>query len=128
VDRCYANVHVRLSPSLLRIGDDRFSPEEILHLEAVTDRIILPREAMGLADAKFMAAIGAFLGWQAVIFTFMLSCVLGSVVGLTMIALKKQAQSKPIPYGPYIAMAATAWIFGGNKLFEWYFRWWLGNS
>jgi leader peptidase (prepilin peptidase)/N-methyltransferase len=126
VDRCYASVRVRLSPSVLRIGDDHFNPEEILHLEAVTDQISVPREAMGLADVKFMAAIGAFLGWQSVIFTFMLSCVLGSIIGLTMIALKKQAQSKPIPYGPYIAMAATVWIFGGNKLFDWYVRWWLG--
>ena len=61
VDRCYREVEIRLSSSILQIGRDRLNPEEVPHMEAVTDRIVIPREAMGLGDVKFMAAIA--LSW-----------------------------------------------------------------
>ena len=122
VDRCYRDVRVRLGPSELQIGEERLKPEEVHHMEATCAEIVLPREAMGLGDVKFMAAIGAFLGWQAVIFSLMLSSMIGSVVGLTLIALRKQAWSSRLPYGPYIAVAAAIWVFGGRHLVEWWFR------
>ena len=122
VDRCYQDVLVRLSPALLQIGDEKLNPEEVPHMEAMSAEIVLPREAMGLGDVKFMGAIGAFLGWKAVVFSLMMSSVIGSMVGITLIALRKQAWSSRLPYGPYIALAAALWIFGGKRLVEW----WLG--
>lgn len=110
-DRCYWNVDVQLSPETLKIGADTYKPEEIPHMTAVTSRLVLPREAMGFGDVKFMAAIGAFLGWQAVIFALMASAVLGSIVGVTSILLRKNEWSSRIPYGPYIAIAATIYLF-----------------
>jgi leader peptidase (prepilin peptidase)/N-methyltransferase len=115
IDRCYKKVELRLQPKQLRIGQDLFDPEKVLHLEAVADHVVLPREAMGLGDVKFMAAIGAFLGWPAVIFSLALSSVIGSVTGVTLIALRKREWSARMPYGPYIAVAAVIWIFGGYK-------------
>jgi len=121
VDRCYKNVLIRLTSTSLKIGDETMNPEEVPHLEAVTGELLLPREAMGLGDVKFMAAIGGFLGWQAIVFSLMLSSIIGSVVGMTLIALRKQAWSSRLPYGPYIALAAAIWIFGGRQLMEWFF-------
>jgi len=123
VDRCYKDVMVRLSPVLLRVGDDEFNPEQVPYLEAVSADIVLPREAMGLGDVKFMGGIGAFLGWKAVIFSLMASSLIGSLVGVTLIALRKQAWSSRLPYGPYIAAAAAIWVFWGNRLMEM----WLGR-
>ncbi|MGI8965241.1 MAG: prepilin peptidase, partial [Limisphaerales bacterium] len=121
IDRCYANVEVRLTPKSLTIGEDQFDPEKIPHLEMWTDEITVPREAMGFGDVKFMAAIGAFLGWPAVLFSLMLSSIMGATVGIILIALKKQEWSSRLPYGPYIALAAVIWIFGGHELMAW---WW----
>lgn len=121
VDRCFRDVRVRLKPGALEIGEEKFDPEQVPHMETVSSEVVLPQEAMGLGDVKFMAAIGAFLGWKAVIFSLMVSSMIGSVVGVTLIALKKQAWSSRLPYGPYIAMAAAFWLFGGKRLVEWWF-------
>ena len=123
-DRCYRDVEVRLSQGALRVGDDKFQPEEVPFFELVADRLVLPREAMGLGDVKFMAAIGAFLGAGAVVFSLMLSAILGSLVGLTLIVIGKRSWSNRIPYGPYIALAAIIWMFGAR---EWVRAWLLGG-
>mgnify|MGYP000622149448 CR=1 FL=1 len=120
VDRCYKDVTVRLGPEILQIGPDALAPEAVSHLEAVTEELVLPREAMGLGDVKFMGAIGAFLGWKAVLFSLMASSVIGSVVGVGAILLGRRAWSSRLPYGPYIALAAVLWLFGGR---EWVVAW-----
>ena len=120
VDRCYKEAVVRLSPEALRIDDEQLNPEEVPHLEAVSDQIVLPREAMGLGDVKFMAAIGAFLGWKAVFFCLIVSSFIGSLVGVTLVVLRKRALSSRLPYGPYIAAAAALWAFAGHDIIDWY--------
>lgn len=111
IDRGFANVTVRLSPKRLRVGEEEFNPETIPHMEAVGTEIVLPREAMGFGDVKFMAAIGAFLGWQATVFSLVVSSFLGSIVGIIGMATKGRERFARIPYGPYIAAAAAIWIF-----------------
>ena len=89
-------------------------------MEAVSDRIVIPREAMGLGDMKFMAAIGAFLGWQGVVFSLFLSSALGAVVGLSLMVVGRKPER--LAYGPYISIAATLWIFAGHPIVAWYLR------
>ncbi len=122
-DRCYRDVSIRLSASELKIGEDVLKPEEIPYLEAVTDRLVLPREVMGLGDVKFMAAIGAFLGWSGVVFCLFLSSVIGAVAGLGLIALGKRSMGSRLQYGPCLAIAAVVWIFGGWRWWFWLWKW-----
>jgi len=119
VDRCYKDVLVLLSQEKLRIGEDEFSPDDVPHMEATSAEVILPREAMGLGDVKFMAAIGAFLGWEAIVFCLMVSSIIGAVVGVTLIASGKREWSSRLSYGPYIALAAILWIFWGWDWRDW---------
>ena len=80
------------------------------------------KEAMGFGDVKLMGAIGAFLGWQAVLFTVFISSVLGSVCGLFLIAFGGVKLQSRIPFGPYISAAAAIWVFWGPALFNAYVR------
>ena len=120
VDRCYKDVRVLLTSSRLQIGEEKLDPEQVHYMEAVSQEIILPREAMGLGDVKFMGAIGAFLGWQAVLFSLVLSSFVGALVGIVLVLSGKRALSSRLPYGPYIAIGATIWIFFGWDLLSWY--------
>jgi leader peptidase (prepilin peptidase)/N-methyltransferase len=122
VDRCYKDVRVRLTTSWLEIGEEKLNPEQVPYMEAVSSEIVLPREAMGLGDVKFMGAIGAFLGWQAVIFSLVVSSFIGAIVGLGLVVTGKRALSSRLPYGPYIALAAAVWVFAGRDLLAWYGR------
>ena len=118
VDRGYRDVMVRLAlrSGWLEIGGERLNPETVPYLEAVSAEIVLPREAMGLGDVKFMGAIGAFVGWQGVLFSLMVSSMIGAAAGITLIIMRRREWSSRMPYGPYIALAAAIWIFGGKKI------------
>ena len=110
---------VRLSPSSLEIGEEKLNPDDVPCMECVSAEIVLPREAMGLGDVKFMAAIGAFIGWQGAIFSLMISSLIGAAVGVTLILLRRREWSSRMPYGPYIALAAVIWIFSHKTFFAW---------
>jgi leader peptidase (prepilin peptidase) / N-methyltransferase len=123
IDRCYRDVPVKLAllSNKLQIGDEKLNPDEVVHMEILADQIVLPREAMGFGDVKFMGAIGAFLGWPAVVFTFMVSSCIGAVLGLTLIALRIMNRSSRLPYVPFISIAAAIWVFLPQDLrHQWY--------
>ncbi|HEX3624055.1 MAG TPA: prepilin peptidase [Verrucomicrobiae bacterium] len=120
VDRGFKDVTVKLSPSVLEIGGEKMSPDEVPFMECVSAEIVLPREAMGLGDVKFMGAIGAFVGWQGAVFSLLASSMIGAAVGLLLIIFGRREFSSRMPYGPYIALAAVIWLFG-KKFFMLFF-------
>jgi leader peptidase (prepilin peptidase) / N-methyltransferase len=83
--------------------------------------IIIPREAMGFGDVKFIAAIGAFLGWQAVLFTICSASIIGCVAALAGIFMARDRSGSRVPFGPFLALGAGWWIFGGQRIWDWYF-------
>ncbi|MFZ4403702.1 MAG: prepilin peptidase [Pseudobdellovibrionaceae bacterium] len=80
------------------------------------------KEGMGGGDIKLLAWIGALLGFKAIPFVIMLSAIVGSVVGLIIAARSKTGLKTMIPFGPYLAFGAVVYMFGGQKLAEWYFH------
>jgi len=71
-------------------------------------RLMTGKEGMGYGDFKLLAALGAWLGWQLLPLIILLSAVVGAVIGISMIALRRQERNVPIPFGPYLA--AAGWI------------------
>jgi leader peptidase (prepilin peptidase)/N-methyltransferase len=123
VDRCYKDVPVRVTQTELAIGEEKINPESVVHMEVQTSKITLPQEAMGLGDVKFMGAIGAFLGWKAVVFTLVVSSFIGGfLVGIPLVLMGKRGLSSKLPYGPYLAAAAALWVFAGPQLIQWYLK------
>ena len=94
----------------------------ILYAVAWIGEKAFKKEAMGFGDVKLMGAIGAFLGWQAVLFTVFVSSLLGSVVGLLLMAFGGVKMQSRIPFGPYLSAAALIWVFWGPALLEIYMK------
>ncbi|MGE5208802.1 MAG: prepilin peptidase [Alphaproteobacteria bacterium] len=94
--------------------------DDVKHISGVTRELVIPREAMGRGDLKFLAAIGAFLGWRAVLFSLFAGSLLGSVIGLITLVVGKPVWSAKLPFGPYLAFGALTWMFFGEILLHWY--------
>jgi leader peptidase (prepilin peptidase)/N-methyltransferase len=118
--RRFEDATLQLHYNRLTIAQESFPLDEIDRITGVVRELQIPREAMGRGDLKFLAAIGAFLGWRAVLCSIFAGSVLGSLVGLTSLLFGKRAWSAKIPFGPYLAVGALIWMFFGTRLATWY--------
>jgi leader peptidase (prepilin peptidase)/N-methyltransferase len=83
-------------------------------------KLVTGKEGMGYGDFKLLAAIGAWLGWQMLPVTLLLSSVVGAVIGIAMIVLVKHDRRVPIPFGPYLAGGGLVALFFGADLTQAY--------
>jgi leader peptidase (prepilin peptidase)/N-methyltransferase len=74
------------------------------------------KEGMGYGDFKLLAALGAWLGWEMLPLTILLSSLLGAVIGIALIVVAKRGRHVPIPFGPYLAAAGLLALFWGRPL------------
>ncbi len=80
--------------------------------------LITKKHGMGQGDFKLLAVLGAWLGPLMLPLIILLSSLLGSVVGI--ILMKKQGESKPFAFGPYIAIAGIIALLYGSDIVSWY--------
>ena len=76
--------------------------------------LITKREGMGGGDIKLLAMIGGFLGWKSLIFVLLFSSFSGAIIGITAMLIKKQDMKYAVPFGPFLAAAAVAYLFWGD--------------
>ena len=112
---------VRIYYNRIEAGEDNIMLADLDRIEGTTTEVVIPREAMGFGDVKFMAMIGTFLGWQAVLFTILAGSVTGAVVGLISRATGRESWGAKIPFGPFLALGAVIWLFFGLDIVAWYF-------
>jgi leader peptidase (prepilin peptidase) / N-methyltransferase len=91
-----------------------------LYLVAVAYEALTKREGMGGGDVKLLAMIGAWLGWKAVLFTLFFASLSGTVIGGGAMLAQKQGRYSAIPFGPFLAFGALAYLFFGPQLIDWY--------
>ncbi len=78
------------------------------------------KEGMGYGDFKLLAAIGAWVGWKALPLVILLSSMVGAVVGMCLIVLRRQGRDVPIPFGPYLVVAGLIALFWGQAITDRY--------
>lgn len=82
--------------------------------------LITGKIGMGQGDYKFLAALGAFLGWQQLPVVIILASVIGIIFGVTQMAMKRQFKSTPLPFGPYLAFAGWISLIWGPEILHIY--------
>lgn len=92
----------------------------ILWLLAWLSPYLFGKEGMGGGDIKLLAMIGAFLGWKPALLTIMIGSFTGSVVGISLIALRMIKRDDHIPFGPFLVLGALLSMFFAQPLLDWY--------
>jgi leader peptidase (prepilin peptidase)/N-methyltransferase len=118
--RAFSDVILECYYNRVKVEGQEYLLDTLDEISGVVHELQIPREAMGRGDLKFLAAIGAFLGWRAVLFSIFAGSVLGSLVGLMTLLLGKRVWSAKLPFGPYLAFGALVWMFFGQQLVRWY--------
>ena len=92
----------------------------LLEIIALIGLIMLGQQAMGDADGKLMATIGAWIGAKYVLLSAFIACGVGSIIGGGAIALGIISKKQPIPFGPFLALGGACSLFFGDALINAY--------
>jgi leader peptidase (prepilin peptidase)/N-methyltransferase len=79
---------------------------------------VSPR-ALGFGDVRLAPLLGLGLGWFGVRYVFLgffVGNLVGALIGIALIAMKKMSRSQPIPYGVFLALGVAVAIFAGPEL------------
>lgn len=113
-----------LGVAITAIGDPGSLPERAIAAAAAGGLLLAAALAyprgMGLGDVKLAATMGLFLG-RDVAPAILVALVVGSLVGLTMIAREgAAARKRAIPFGPFLALGGLVGLFAGDEMVDWY--------
>lgn len=106
----------KLAPDGVRHGGRKCSYGEALGWSGRARAVVVPREAMGFGDVKFMLTLGAFLGWPGALFSIAAGSVIGAVVGVGLMLARRLEESGRLPFGPYLAAGAVLWLAIGPQV------------
>lgn len=85
-------------------------------------KLITGKEGMGYGDFKLLAALGAWMGWQALPQIIILSSFVGAAIGIGGILIMGRDKNVPIPFGPYLAIAGWIALLWGEQISLWYLQ------
>lgn len=85
-------------------------------------KILTGKEGMGYGDFKLLAALGAWMGWQALPMIILLSSLVGAIIGISLILFRGRDRQIPIPFGPYLAIAGWIALLWSDEITGAYLR------
>src|SRR5699024_1162800 len=78
--------------------------------------ILVSKGGINDDDMKLFVVLGIVLGWKATLFTLFLAALLGTIIGGGIMLIQKADRKQPIPFGPYIIVAALLSYFYGEQI------------
>ena len=72
---------------------------------------IFRKEALGGGDIKYVAGLGAVLGWQGLFSSLFVGSLIGGFVGILLLVLKKKGRGETLPFGPFLSLGAYFVLF-----------------
>lgn len=87
---------------------------------AAASPLLFGKEGLGGGDIKLLAMIGAFLGWQETLLTLMIAAIVGSIIGVGLIAFRLMGREQYIPFGPFLSLGALLTLFFKSDILQWY--------
>ena len=79
-------------------------------------KLLTKKEGMGFGDFKLLGALGAWVGYSYLPQIILVSSIVGSVAGISMLLIGKTKQQQPIPFGPYLAVAGWIALLWGETI------------
>ena len=80
-------------------------------------KLVTGKEGMGYGDFKLFAALGAWMGWSALVPIILMASVIGALVGIAMKLSSALREGGYVPFGPFLAGAGlTAMVFGPSSI------------
>ena len=76
---------------------------------------------MGVGDIKLAFLIGLLLGWPNTLLALFLAFLIGAIIGLGLIILKKKTIKSELPFGPFLILGIYIAFFWGKEIINWYF-------
>ncbi|MDD5435677.1 MAG: prepilin peptidase [Nitrospira sp.] len=77
-------------------------------------------KGMGWGDVKMAGLIGLMTGFPRSIAAIFSGIILGGLVSILLLALKKKRLKEGIPFGPFLALGALVSLLWGNQIVTWY--------
>lgn len=87
---------------------------------------IASKGGMGGGDIKLATVLGIYLGAKLTLLALFLSFVIGGVVAVFILLLKRRGRRDCIPFGPFIAVGAFLSLLYGQELIRWYWSLCMG--
>jgi len=83
--------------------------------------VLVSRESwMGMGDVKLAILMGLLLGFPNILVSLFFAFLIGAIIGIGLIILKKKTLKSEVPFGPFLILGAYIALFFGDKIVNWY--------
>jgi len=82
--------------------------------------LITKGKGMGIGDIKLALFMGLFLGYPAIIVALFFSFLIGAIIGIILMLLKRKTLKSEVPFGPFLIIGTYIALFWSQQIINWY--------